>query len=65
MDNDKYKLEKPEICILCGDEMTHLHDLCNPEPLAKYEDGRCCKLCDNEKVIPARLEMAIEYYKKA
>jgi hypothetical protein len=51
-------------CILCGDEIdiqylphgqeawTHGH---NAEPLAL---GRCCSLCNDTKVIPARLHKA-------
>jgi len=46
--------ERPlAICILCGallDGMGH-----NPEPLADYDEGRCCTECNDTKVIPARL----------
>jgi len=40
-------------CILCGatyEGMGH-----NPEPLANYDDGRCCDVCNDTRVIPARI----------
>jgi len=64
MNDDKYKLDKPETCVLCGVDMTHSYEKCNPEPLARYEDGQCCRLCDNTKVTPARIELAVSYYKE-
>jgi hypothetical protein len=41
------------VCILCCvvfDGMGH-----NPEPLASYDAGRACDLCNDTKIIPARL----------
>jgi hypothetical protein len=40
-------------CVLCGYEFVGWGN--NPEPLAAYEDGRACDLCNGSKVIPARL----------
>lgn len=59
MKKDPTKLDKPIECILCGKTVTDIWDANNPEPLASYEEGQCCKHCDQTKVIPARIEMAI------
>lgn len=40
-------------CVLCGLTCSGFGN--NPEPLADYEDGRCCDDCNSAKVIPARL----------
>lgn len=56
-------------CILCGNKVKSIHDSHNPYPLAginiklhsaKSENGRevpvrCCTRCNNEKVMPARV----------
>jgi hypothetical protein len=42
---------KPIQCSLCN---THTIDPRNAQPLS---DGKCCKQCDNDKVIPARFAM--------
>ena len=41
------------VCILCSDLIIGFGH--NPEPLASYDDGRACDLCNDTKVIPARL----------
>jgi hypothetical protein len=42
-----------DTCVLCGDEFVGWGN--NPEPLARYEDGKACNICNDTKVIPARL----------
>jgi hypothetical protein len=44
-------------CVLCGKEMTSIHETHNPYPLSV--EGRCCSTC-NGKVISARLRMVKE-----
>lgn len=45
-------------CVLCGDVMETIHDSHNPHPLAnEYQEGRCCRVCNLEKVIPARMRI--------
>jgi hypothetical protein len=41
-------------CVLCGEKSIGWGN--NPEPLASYDDGRCCERCNWEKVIPARID---------
>jgi len=43
----------PKACILCGGPVTGIGH--NPEPLASYDAGRCCSVCNDTKVIPARI----------
>ena len=40
-------------CVFCGDLINDIYEQNNPEPLA---EGVCCHKCNDEKVIPARLE---------
>lgn len=40
-------------CILCGKQFSEYGN--NPEPLAKFEEGKACNECDDLKVVPARL----------
>ena len=40
-------------CVLCGDLSRGWGN--NPEPLKPFESGRCCGVCNADKVIPARL----------
>ena len=40
-------------CILCGDPIDGMGH--NPEPLASYDDGRACDVCNDTRVIPARI----------
>jgi|TARA_R100000482_G_scaffold91759_1_gene37816 hypothetical protein len=49
MDNDDNKIK---ICVICKEEFTGWGN--NPAPIK--EEGECCDTCDNEKVIPARME---------
>ena len=52
--------EESIVCCLCNEEIQpeisgwkfgH-----NPAPLGETEDDRCCQVCNNTKVIPARLQ---------
>ena len=52
------------VCCLCNEEITpevsgwkYGH---NPAPLGETEDDRCCQVCNNTKVIPARLRGIFE-----
>jgi len=57
----------PMFCILCGEVMESVHDTHNPAPftdrcyakeaLETEIKNRCCSRCDEEKVIPARLNL--------
>tara|TARA_R100000388_G_scaffold91212_1_gene73117 strand:+ start:786 stop:947 length:162 start_codon:yes stop_codon:yes gene_type:complete len=49
MDNDDNKIK---ICVICKEEFTGWGN--NPAPIK--DEGECCDTCDNEKVIPARME---------
>lgn len=40
-------------CVLCGDEIVGFGN--NPEPVASFEEGKCCNRCNNTVVIPARI----------
>jgi len=42
-----------KVCVLCGAEYDGWGN--NPEPVARYEEGQCCDLCNNVVVIPARI----------
>ena len=41
-------------CVLCGTTFVGYGN--NPEPLASFDDGRCCDDCNTTKVIPARIK---------
>lgn len=56
MNNSEVK--KP-VCCLCGNECENQFGN-NPWPLSKNEEDRCCDICNDTKVIPARLELAKE-----
>jgi hypothetical protein len=45
-------------CELCGEWFDGYGH--NPEPLADFEEGRCCDICNDTKVIPARLAAMVE-----
>ena len=45
---------KIHTCCICGDTFTGWGN--NPWPLSDGEDDRCCDICNDTKVIPARLE---------
>ena len=46
-------------CVICGEECKGFGN--NPEPVARYEDGRACDFCDNNVVIPQRIADYIKY----
>lgn len=48
-----------KICCICGKEYTGWGN--NPYPVDKREDARCCDVCNDTQVIPARL---VELYLK-
>ena len=52
----KKKAIKP-ICCLCGNECENEWGN-NPWPLSKKPEDRCCDVCNDTKVIPARLKQA-------
>jgi hypothetical protein len=43
-------------CILCGDDYRGWGN--NPEPVASFDDGQCCNVCNAMRVIPARIQAA-------
>ena len=45
---------KDDICCICGEKIDGYGN--NPEPYMSAENGRCCDLCDQKFVIPARLD---------
>ena len=47
-------LELSQKCILCGVILKDLHDCNNAMPLRA--EGDCCSRCNDDKVIPARME---------
>lgn len=67
MKNIKEHLEMrkktPEkICCLCGEKFEGYGN--NPAPLGdNSESSRCCDLCNNEKVIPARISQLFQNHK--
>ncbi len=48
-------------CVICGEESEGFGN--NPEPVARYEDGRACDFCDNNVVIPRRIADIIAHQK--
>ena len=44
--------DNSQVCVLCNEKFTGWGH--NPEPL--FQSGVCCKDCDDDKVIPARIE---------
>ncbi len=48
-------------CVICGEESEGFGN--NPEPVARYEDGRACYLCDNNVVIPRSIADIIAHQK--
>jgi hypothetical protein len=45
--------DRRHICVLCGEWFTGYGH--NPEPLADYATGRACDVCNDTKIILARL----------
>ncbi len=54
--------KEKQICILCGAEIDGFGN--NPEPVASFDQGRCCDKCNRNLVIPARIKMAGEAMKE-
>lgn len=44
-------------CIICGKQIVGYGN--NPEPVRRWFDGSCCDECNREKVVPARLKLAM------
>lgn len=51
-DVEWYKIDEMITCCLCGKEIAQKESH-NPYPVSA--DGRCCTLCNYQKVLPARL----------
>jgi hypothetical protein len=47
-------MNKEKKCCICDRKYEGIGN--NPSPVKRGGDGRCCDICNNEKVIPARLE---------
>lgn len=45
-------------CCICGQDFTGFGN--NPWPVVKDEDARCCDVCNETKVIPARILQIME-----
>lgn len=48
-------MDKKYVCCICGKEHEGYGN--NPEPVKSFESGRCCDQCNQEKVIPKRMEL--------
>lgn len=44
-----------KVCCICGAKFTGWGN--NPWPVVEDENARCCDLCNDERVLPARLAM--------
>ena len=51
-----------EVCVICGETIVSILDSHNPFPVR--EKGRCCTLCNDVHVIPARLEVLLKQQEK-
>lgn len=49
-------VDEKKTCCLCKKEFTGWGN--NPEPL--MQEGECCSVCDQTKVIPARLNQYLQ-----
>ena len=49
-------------CVLCGGAFEGYGN--NPEPLAKFEDGRACDTCNNDVIIERMLNIQKNNSKK-
>ena len=46
-------MDEKHICCICGQEFTGLGN--NPYPVNSDEDARCCGICNDTVVVPARI----------
>ena len=53
------------ICCLCGEVIEDYMESHNPEPLCESVNDRCCNLCNDFVVIPARMEQMLSANKEA
>jgi hypothetical protein len=42
-------------CCLCGNTIMYVHDSHNPYPLSDNPDDRCCKPCNDGRVMASRI----------
>jgi len=47
-------MNEKHICCICGEEFEGFGN--NPYPVNKDENARCCDICNDTVVIPARIE---------
>lgn len=47
------KESKNIICSICGSKINSIYESHNAQPI---NNGRCCSICNDFKVIPTRLE---------
>lgn len=52
--NEKYPMK----CCFCGGTLDSFLDAHNPAPLANKPEDKCCVICNNLSVIPARIKIA-------
>jgi len=48
-------MSKKETCVICGEKIEGWGN--NPWPIKEH--GECCDKCNNEKVIPARIDQLL------
>ena len=47
-------MNEKHICCICGEEFKGFGN--NPYPVNKDENARCCDVCNDTVIIPARIE---------
>ena len=47
-------MDRTYVCSICGKTFTGWGN--NPYPVTKGENDRCCDICNDTRVIPARLQ---------
>jgi len=50
--------DEVKTCVLCGKPFVGWGN--NPEPLARWEAGRCCDDCNRDKVLMERLRRVLD-----
>lgn len=55
-------MREKHICCICGKEFEGFGN--NPYPVNKEEDARCCDICNDIVVIPARIDALNKEEKK-